>query len=142
MGLWVVDQSASPDEAKERDHDDGDPDHDQGEPVIMTERSREAIELQSRPDLRPAGLGDRSDEEVEFSTTKPNAMIAMPVLTQARKVRSFAAWSEYLSIIETSLDVVDGFRCALPILRLPLKRIPPQAAIHRDHRPRDVPRHR
>ena len=110
MRLCVVYHSASPDEAKERNHDDCDPDRDQREAVIVTERSREAIELQSGPDLHPVGFSECSDEEVEFlEQTKPNAMIAIPVLTQARKVRSFAAWSEYLSIIETSLDVVDGF---------------------------------
>src|SRR5262245_42645329 len=32
----------------------------------MAERAREAIELQARADLRPAGFGDRPDEEVEF----------------------------------------------------------------------------
>ena len=34
-----------------------------------------------------------------FWTRKPNAMMAIAVRTQARNVRSFAAWSLYRSII-------------------------------------------
>nr|WP_247773460.1 hypothetical protein [Bradyrhizobium sp. 192] len=68
--LGVVDHSTDPDEANKRNHDDGDPDQDQHQAVIVTERAREAIELQSRPGVRPAGFGNRSDEEVEFLDDK------------------------------------------------------------------------
>jgi hypothetical protein len=49
------------------------------------ERSRQPFELQSMRHFSGGGLN--------FSMMNPKAITAMPVRTQARNVRSLAAWS-------------------------------------------------
>jgi hypothetical protein len=52
-----------------------------------------------RPTCAAAVLAITRMNRLNFSTTKPNAITAIPVRTQARKVRSLAAWSVKLRII-------------------------------------------
>ena len=65
----------------------------------MPERSRQLFELQLARRVAEGGTRDRRVKRLNFSTTNPKATTAIPVRTQARKVRSLAAWSLYPRIM-------------------------------------------
>ena len=60
--------------------------------------------LRPRPETRPAALSIRSNRSIR----NPNAMTAIAVRTQARNVRSFAAWSRKLRITSFRPRYGDG----------------------------------
>jgi beta-lactamase class A len=65
----------------------------------MPERSRQLFELQPARLFAEAELAIVAMKRLNFSTTNPKATTAIPVRTQARKVRSLAAWSLYPRIM-------------------------------------------
>jgi hypothetical protein len=55
--------------------------------------------------------------KANFTTTNPKAMIAIAVLIQARKVRSFAKWSVALAFFLSSRSIPNSFLCKITIER-------------------------
>ena len=90
----VVEQSPDADEARGRDNDEREADKDEGRAAVAAERLRDSLSRRNWRAASPAAeLKIVSTKRLNFSMTKPKAMTAMPVRTQAKKVRSFAAWS-------------------------------------------------
>ena len=94
MQRAIVEQPPGADEADRRAQDDDDPDRDEGVAGAPAERSREAFELRVGRFAELGAAEQVSANRSNFSITKPKAMTAIPVRSQARKVRSLAAWSE------------------------------------------------
>ena len=67
------------DKARGYEHNQANPEEDEGEPLVTAKRPRQ-----------PFAFAIVSTNRLNFSMTKPNAITAMPVRSQARKVRSLA----------------------------------------------------
>jgi hypothetical protein len=91
MRFLVIEQPPGPDKARGCDHNQRHSDDNESEPVVAAKGPGQPFELQSTARIERTRARHCKDERLNFSTTNPNAITALPVRTQARNVRSLAA---------------------------------------------------
>ena len=71
MGFLVIEQLPGTDKARGCDHNKGNSDKDQGEPVVTAKRPRQPFELQSTSRIKRVGICHREHKQIELLDDEP-----------------------------------------------------------------------
>src|ERR1700757_101368 len=85
MCFLVIEQLPGTNKACGCDHNNGNPEKDDGEPVVTAKRPRQPFQFNRRPASSEFAFAIVSTNRLNFSMTNPNAITAMPVRTQASR---------------------------------------------------------